>query len=58
MPDGKSKTCVVTTRQGLLCERWPDCDDCMCGKPVVGERAGWPMCEEHYALFDARRTDA
>jgi hypothetical protein len=33
----------------------PDLEYKTCGKPTVGERAGFPMCREHHELFDPAR---
>ena len=44
----RSTTCVVTELSGDT--------NTLCGEPVVGERAGWPMCELHHRLFAPSST--
>lgn len=50
--DGKPRTCSVVTSLKPAWWTRPDLDYPRCQEPVVGERAGFPMCEHHMEVFD------
>ena len=51
-----SKTCVVVNSDSPPWYETPDLEYEYCGKPVVGHRADFPMCEEHMKLFDPKNN--
>ncbi len=52
------RVCVVVPSNAVPWWRNASLEYETCGKPVFGERAGFPMCKQCFALFDPHGQDA